>query len=114
MYHRLQLTTISYLQVNFTKTLTEILLKVALYIIKQTNIFISVYIGFSLKKTHTFLFYSAKSNSQIITSIRVNSLKMTISLGEITEKLSKSLIKLTLINRIEILLIVALNINNNP
>ena len=39
---------------------------------------------------------------------------MTISLGEITEKLSKSLIKLTLINIIEILLIVALNTNNNP
>ena len=60
MYHRLQLTTRSYLQVNFTKisyigTLTEILLKVALDIIKQTNKFISVYIGFALKKTHVLV-----------------------------------------------------------
>ena len=60
MYHRLQLTTRSYLQVNLTKityigTLTEILLKVALDIIKQTNKFISVYIGFALKKTHVLV-----------------------------------------------------------
>jgi hypothetical protein len=60
MYHRLQLTTRSYLQVNFTKisyigTLTEILLKVALDIIKQTNKFISVYIRFALKKTHVLV-----------------------------------------------------------
>ena len=60
MYRRLQLTTRSYLQVNLTKisyigTLTEILLKVALDIIKQTNTFISVYIGFALKKTHVLV-----------------------------------------------------------
>ena len=64
MHHCLQLTTSSYLQVNFTKisyivTLTEILF--ALDIIKQTNIFISVDIGFALKKTHVLvLFWKVK------------------------------------------------------